>query len=105
MAKGYESGICCPQEYHGTWKNQQLTVKISPINVTVITKTNQFRLHGKVLKEFYDYGYSVSYQVKKDIYYLSVSKGFLEGKLLLFKLTRNDKGQVRTIYNAKLQRD
>ena len=103
MSKIYDLGICCPQEYQGTWKNKHVTVKISPLNITVITQKEQTRLYGKVLKEYYDYGYSVSYQCKKVIYYLTITKGFVQDAPLFFKLTKNEKGKVKNVFNLKLE--
>lgn len=100
----FQEGIKCPQEYFGTWKNANLTLEIRKNNVIIHVGKQQKLLRGKILKEFYDYGYSVSFLLdKKYYYYFSLIKTVYKEDVLLFKLTLMKNGTTICIHNEKLK--
>ena len=104
MVIGHETEICCPQEYHGMWKNDYATVRISALGTLIIIRNRCHKLYGRICEEYNDLGYSVSYQNHKTIYYLSIAKG-ASNNVLLFKLSTNERGKVKTIFDLRLRAD
>ena len=101
MEKGY--GIKCPREYIGKWKNDKITLEIGYTDCVIHKGKKELKIRGKMLKEYYDYGYSVSIQVAKEVFYFSVVKAVKAQNVLLFKLSTIEKGRSRVLFEETLR--
>ena len=101
MEKAY--GIKCPREYIGKWENDRITLEINYTDCVIHKGKKRLTIRGKMLKEYYDYGYSVSVQVAKIIYYFSVARAVKAHNVLLFKLSMLEKGKSKVLFEEILR--
>ena len=100
----FQEGIKCPHEYHGIWRNENMVLEITKDDVIIHTGKRKKLLRGRTLKDYYDYGYSVSFLMdKKYYYYFSLIKITKKRDVVLFKLSRMQESTSICVHNEKLK--